>query len=47
MKKHSFQDIIDSEAKGKVEMKVEMKGSTTLTPQQHVDHRRNRKISSS
>lgn len=42
MKKHSFQDIIDSQ---KVDMKVEMKGSTTLPPQ-HLE-RRDRKISSS
>lgn len=38
MKKHSFQDIIDSQ-------KIEMKGSTTLPPQH--SERRNRKISSS
>ena len=40
LKKHSFQDIIDSQ--------IEMKGSTTLAPTQpsHLE-RRNRKISSS
>ena len=40
VKKHSFQDIIDSQ-------KIEMKGSTTIEPNQltHLE-RRNRKISS-